>query len=119
MNKFNWVMFCLVTIFLVFGVNSAFAADMTGTWKLEVTSAGGSGSPVFELKQTGNKLEGTYRGQWGEAPCTGEVKGKDFQINYNLGGTEVVYKGKVEGNKVKGTVDFGGQGSGDFTGAKQ
>ncbi|MFO7569602.1 MAG: hypothetical protein R6W75_07365 [Smithellaceae bacterium] len=119
MKKLHLFLLCVVAMTLAFGATFAFAADMTGTWNLEVKSAGGSGNPVFVLKQDKDTLTGTYKGRWGEAPCTGTVKGNDFQINYSLGGTEVVYKGKLNGNKVTGTVDFGGQGSGEFTGSKE
>ena len=94
------------------------AADMTGTWNLELVTAGGTGNPVFVLKQDGDKLSGTYKGRFGEAPCTGTVKGNDFVINYELGGGKVVYKGQVAGNKMSGEADLAGQASGKFTGVK-
>jgi len=119
MKKFNLVMVCLVVMSLVLCASLAFAAaDLSGTWNLEVKSPGGTGNPVFTMKQDGDKLSGTYQGRWGEAPCTGIVKGNNFEINYTLGGSNVVYKGKVDGNKMSGKVDFGGQGTGDFTGEK-
>ncbi len=119
MNQIKRVFISVMAMALVFGATFAFAADMTGTWTLDVTSAGGTGTPVFDLKQDGDKLSGTYKGRWGEAPATGSVKGDDFEINYSLGGVKVVYKGKLDGNKVSGKVDFGGQGEGTFTGVKK
>ena len=119
MKKVKLFFVSVMSLMMLFGATMAFAADMTGTWTLDVTSAGGTGSPVFELKQDGDKLSGTYKGRWGEAPATGTVKDDDFVINYSLGGVNVVYKGKVDGNKVSGKVDFGGQGEGTFTGVKK
>lgn len=119
MKKFKLVMACMVVLSLVVVASLAFAADLTGTWNLSVTSPGGTGNPIFVLKQTGNTLSGTYQGRFGEAPCTGTVKGNDVEIIYEMSGTKVVYKGKVDGNKISGTVDFGGQGTGDFTGQKK
>jgi hypothetical protein len=120
MKRFNFLLVCMVVLGLVLSASiMAMAADLTGTWNLSVTSAGGTGNPTFVLKQTGDTLSGTYTGRFGEAPCTGTVKGNDVEIVYEMSGTKVIYKGKVDGNKISGTVDFGGQGSGDFTGVKK
>jgi hypothetical protein len=119
MKRFKLLLSGMVVLGLVLGASMAVAADLTGTWNLSVTSAGGTGNPTFVLKQTGDTLSGTYTGRFGEAPCTGTVKGNDVEIIYEMSGTKVVYKGKVDGNKMSGTVDFGGQGSGDFTGEKK
>lgn len=118
MKRFNLMIGCLVVLSMLLVASLALAADLTGKWNLSVVSAGGTGNPVFTLKQDGEILSGTYKGKWGDAPCKGNVKGNDFEINYTLGGVTVVYKGKVDGNKMTGKVDFGGQGSGDFTGEK-
>lgn len=118
MKRFKIVIGCLALMSVLWVASLALAADLTGVWNLSVVSAGGTGNPVFTLKQDGDKLSGTYKGRWGDAPCTGSVKENDFEINYSLGGTNVVYKGKVDGNKMSGKVDFGGQGTGDFTGEK-
>jgi hypothetical protein len=40
-------------------------------------------------------------------------------MKYTMGGVTTVYKGKVDGNKMSGDVDFGGQVSGTFTGEKK
>lgn len=125
MKKIRFFVLCLAAIGLIAGASLATASggskvDMTGTWLLAVKTPDGSGTPSFTMKQEGDKLTGTYQGQFGTAPATGTVKGNDFQITYTLGGTTVVYKGKIEGpNKISGAVDFGGQGSGTFTGEKK
>lgn len=94
------------------------AVNMTGTWNLELVTSGGTGNPVFTLKQDGNKLSGTYKGRFGEAPCSGTVNGNDFVITYELSGSKVIYKGKVDGDKMSGEADLAGQASGKFTGMK-
>jgi hypothetical protein len=92
--------------------------DMTGIWNLSVITPRGPGHPVFTLKQEGNKLTGDYSGTFGEASVTGAVQGRNFEMKYTMGGVTTVYKGKVDGNKMSGDVDFGGQVSGTFTGEK-
>lgn len=97
-----------------------FAADVTGTWNVEVKTDAGSGNPTFVLKQDGENITGTYSGQLGEAKVTGTVKGEDISFHFEVGGT-VVYVGKVDaaGKKMSGEVDLAGQASGTFTGEKK
>src|SRR5215471_474698 len=101
---------------------SAFAIDLTGTWNAKVElSTGQSGSPTFVLKQDGEKLTGTYSGTLGNAPVTGTVKGDDVTLEFDVSGTKVTYKGKIDstGKKMEGTCDYGGQASGTFTATKK
>ena len=102
----------------------AFAADanVTGTWNVTVESSIGSGAPTFTLKQTGSDVTGTYKGQLGEAPVTGTVKGNDLQLKYSVSGQgqelTVTYTGTVDGDSIKGKVSYGEMGEGTFTGKK-
>jgi hypothetical protein len=93
--------------------------DMTGTWNLSVITPRGPGSPDFILKQEGNKLTGDYSGRFGQASVTGAVQGRNFEMKFTLGGMTTVYKGKVDGKKMSGDIDFAGQETGTFTGEKK
>ena len=93
--------------------------DMTGTWNLSVITPRGPGSPDFILKQEGNKLTGDYSGRFGQASVTGAVQGRNFEMKFTLGGMITVYKGKVDGKKMSGDIDFAGQETGTFTGEKK
>ena len=97
-------------------------ANVTGKWTMTVTTQAGTGSPTFDLKQEGANVTGTYKGQLGEAPVTGSVKGDDLTLNIKISaqGQElaVVYTGKVDGNSVSGKVSLGELGEGTFTGKK-
>jgi polyisoprenoid-binding protein YceI len=102
----------------------AFAADVTGKWVFQVETDAGSGAPSFVFKQAGEKLTGTYTGTFGTAELNGTVKGDEiqFSIEVDVGGQKgtIVYKGKIESaDKMKGTVDLSGLGSGSWTGTKQ
>jgi len=105
-------------------VSSAWAADanVAGKWTMAVTTPAGTGSPVFELKQEGSNVSGTYKGQLGEAQVTGSVKGNDLTLSYKISaqGQElaITYTGKVEGDSVSGKVSLGELGEGTFTGKK-
>jgi hypothetical protein len=108
----------LVGLILAF---SLLGADVSGTWNAEVQSEMGSGTPVFVLKQTGEKLTGTYSGQLGEAKLVGVTKGDDVNLEIEIQGAKIVYSGKldVSGRSMKGKVDFAGMASGTFTATKK
>lgn len=119
MKKLRWVLVFLTVMGLVSSATlMAVAADMSGVWNVEVVISGTTGTPVFTLKQDGDKLSGKYKSQWGEFDCAGVVKNNDFEIIADVGGNKFVYKGKVEGDKISGSADLGGQASGPFTGVK-
>lgn len=107
---------------LVMGAGFAMAADasdMTGTWNLDVRTPSGNGNPVMVLKQEGGKLSGTYAGQLGETALTGSIKGKKWTVSFDSAGVEIIYKGTVDGDSCKGSVDLGAYGMGTFTGKKE
>src|SRR5436305_1162617 len=106
---------------VMFMAASLFAADLTGTWNATVKLGDQGGSPTFVLKQDGNKLTGTYSGALGEAPIKGTVKGDEVTIDFDASGAADHDAGKVDkrGNKIEGTVDYGGQASGTFTATRK
>ena len=104
------------------GAALAADANVTGEWDFTVETQAGTGSPHFSLKQDGTALSGTYKGQLGEAPVSGTVKGNDVTISFkvNAQGTDlaITYSGTVEGDTIKGKVTLGELGEGTFTGKK-
>ena len=98
-------------------------ANITGVWDFAVETSQGSGSPTFTFKQQGETLTGTYKGQFGEAPLTGTVKGADvkFTVKVNAQGQDlsITYTGKIDGNSMKGTASFGELGEGTWTGKRK
>jgi len=101
----------------------ALAADVTGTWLMTVETQAGTGTPTFTLKQEGEKVTGNYKGQLGEAPVTGTIKGNELALNYKISaqGTDLVvtYTGTVDGKNISGKVSLGELGEGTFKGIKQ
>ena len=100
---------------------SLLGADVSGTWNANVETDAGSGTPVFVLKQSGEKLSGAYAGTLGEAKVSGSVKGEDVVIEFEVQGMKVLYTGKLDGagQTMKGKVDLGGMASGTFTAARK
>jgi hypothetical protein len=105
------------------------AADFSGNWQLEVTlDSGGQGTPAFALKQTANKLAGTYKGPMGEQKVSGTVSGNKaefwFEVDRDGGKMKATYTATVDSaNKLTGTVKFtqdgADAGGGKFTGVKK
>ena len=102
--------------------NPAMAADLTGTWAVNVTTAAGPGELTIELKQEGNALTGSYSGVLGSAPLTGSVDGDNFTWTYSIDALgEVTYSGSVqEDGTIKGEADYGQMlGKGPFSGKRK
>jgi len=98
---------------------AALAADISGTWHVNVETDAGSGTPTFVLKQTGDQLSGTYSGALGEAKVTGSIKGDKVEFGFAVDAGKVTYSGTLESDsKMKGTVKLGDLGSGTFTATK-
>ena len=98
--------------------------DVTGDWAFTVETGMGSGTPAVTFKQDGEKLTGTYNGQLGNTTFTGSIKGNAFEFSFTTDAqgqtVDVVYRGTVEKDEVKGSVAIaGGQVSGSFTGARK
>ena len=129
MNKtvLSFVVLGVMVIGLVFNQASLTAQakfDLTGEWVFDVQTDQGGGSPSFVFKQTGEKLAGKYKGQFGEADLTGTVTGKTFKFAFSAdaGGqaVNITYEGEIESNtSVKGKLDIAGAATGTFTGKKK
>jgi hypothetical protein len=108
-----------VFVGLLLATASLSAADVTGTWKLNVVLDAGSGTATFVFKQDGEKLTGTYQGALGEAEVTGTVKGDAIEFSFSGQGVDAHYEGKVADDMMEGTCEYGQVGSGTFKGRRQ
>ena len=102
---------------------SAFAADVAGDWNITVDTPNGPLDVTLTLAQDGDKLTGKVSSQMGDAPVTGTVKDNDltFTMNMDANGANmtIVYKAKVDADKMTGSLDFAGQGEIKFSGTKK
>ena len=102
---------------------AAQATNVTGEWAFNVTTDQGGGTPTITFKQDGEKLTGKYVGQLGSSDLTGSVKGNDITFNFTVDvqgqQAPVTYKGTVEKNTMKGTLDIAGMVNGTFTATKK
>lgn len=124
--------FAIVTVAVLALAGSAFAQekpketpkiDVSGTWDLSVESPQGTMTLTSTFKQDGEKLTGIQSSQMGEMPLEGTIKGADiaFAIVIDMQGQQITiaYAGKVDGETMSGTIEFGGMGSSTWTAKKQ
>lgn len=120
-------LFTTAIVVVALGLSSATllaqGTNVTGEWAFTVTTDQGSGNPTFTFKQEGEKLTGQYNGTFGTADLTGTVKGNAIQFSFtaDVQGQQapITYKGTVEKNTMKGTLDIAGMVSGTFSGTKK
>jgi hypothetical protein len=97
--------------------------NVTGTWDMSVETSQGTMALTSTFKQEGEKVTGTQSSQMGEMPLEGTVKGADiaFAIVIDMQGQQVTitYVGKIEGDTMSGTIEFGGMGSAAWTATKK
>lgn len=100
---------------------TALAADIAGTWTWTVKSKKGKETEnTLTLKADGEKLTGELsRGKKAREITGGTIKGDQisFEVKSDRNGQEVVtkFEGKVEGDKITGTVSGGRPGGGGKT----
>jgi len=98
-------------------------AKVEGAWTLTLETPNGTLNPTLTLKQAEEKLTGTYAGRMGEIPIEGTIKGSAiaFSAKINAQGQEIVltFTGTVDQDSMKGSVDFGGMGSANWTGVRK
>ncbi|WP_129648151.1 hypothetical protein [Peristeroidobacter agariperforans] len=122
MNFLRRSFIALLAVACLPGAASAADVNVAGRWEITVDTQMGSGTPHFDLKQNGAAITGTYQGQFGEAPVSGVLKGKELRLSFKVSGQgmdyEIVYTGTVEGNSIQGKVSMGDALQGTFTGKK-
>jgi hypothetical protein len=110
--------------FLLTLASSSFAQNgVAGNWILTFQTPNGAREANAVLTVDGNKLTGTITSDaGGEAKFEGTVKGNTFKIALDVqtpnGNLTIGINGEVEGDSMKGTMDFG-QGTGEFTGTRK
>ena len=105
------VLCAMALVFSMASFGAPQAAKVAGKW--EMTSEGRQG-PVtrnMTIEQDGEKIKGTLSGPRGDQEFTGTIKGKDisFIVKFQTpnGERTVEYKGTVDGDSMKGTVEMG------------
>lgn len=101
----------------------AAAADVAGKWKLTTKSERGERVSEVMLALDGEKLTVTGKDREGnEYKSEGSVKGADVSWTSKRqspqGEFVIVYKGKLDGKVMTGSVEFGQMGNGEWKAEK-
>src|SRR5262245_8907665 len=96
------------------------AADIAGEWDVTVNSPQGTNQGLLTLKREGDAWAGTWKSPRGERALQNiTLKGTDvrFEMKVSLQGNDAVfvYSGALDKGAMKGTADFGGFATGDWS----
>jgi hypothetical protein len=98
---------------------SAQSKSVAGEWDGAFETPGGDRPFKVVLKVDGEKVSGTARRPSGDVPLQGTLKGKDitfsYTISYNGNDLTMSFAGKVDGDKMTGSVSFGGNADAPWT----
>lgn len=95
---------------VVLSAVAMFAADVTGKWTATMQTPNGSREVTYNLKADGSKLTGTYAGRQGDREIeNGKVDGENVSWEQSMGERKLVYKGKIAGDEIKVSTQFGDQ----------
>jgi len=91
---------------------AAAAADLSGQWDVKVEYAAATSNHGLNLRQRGNDIDGSHRGDFLSRDLTGTIDGDSVRIRSFLGeqsGDSIAYTftGKVAGDEMGGTLDMG------------
>lgn len=115
----------LAVVTLAAAASAAVLHDLTGRWMLAVVTENGTGYPVLDIRQEGDRISGSYSSNaMGTRSIQGTVRGDtvSFALSASGMGEGVVltYTAHiVTPDSLNGYVDFAGQGGAPFTGTRQ
>jgi hypothetical protein len=117
MRKMMVLAAIVLTVSFVFAVAEV---DVTGKWEITTVTPRGDRTNTVEFKQSGEDLVVTMQGrQGGTMTAKGTVRGDriDWSITRETprGEFKMDYSGTVSGDQMKGKVQFGQMGSGEWT----
>jgi hypothetical protein len=103
---------------------SAQDADILGSWDVSVSTGQGQGtSAPLVLKKEGDKIVGTFSSPQGDQAVEASVKERAvtiwFSVRTQNGPISITMSGTAEGDGMKGTMDFGGRGQGQWLATRQ
>ncbi len=98
----------VLSLGMVNAVAATKAANVAGTWELSMQGRRGTMTQTLTIEQDGDKIKGTLDGPRGSSNFDGSVKGNDVQFTVKRetprGEFEMNYRGKVDGDTIKGSA---------------
>ncbi len=100
-------------------VRQSDSISISGNWNLTIETAQGKATPAVVFAQEGEKLTGSYIGRMGKTKLEGSIKGGEIKftvtLKFEAQSITATYSGTVNGDAMKGTVQFSNGGSGSWT----
>lgn len=88
------------------------SSPAAGEWDIAMNTPQGVRNFKAVIKIDGEKLTGELKRTSGDLPIEGTAKGKDVRFSYTLkfndNDMNITMSGRVDGDAIKGVVDFGG-----------
>ena len=93
-------------------------SHVLGSWEVTIMSPQGPTSSPLVLKQEGDKIVGTFGSPQGDQRVEASVKEKAvtiwFSVRTQNGPIGMTMNGTVDGDTMKGSMDFGGRGQSEW-----
>jgi hypothetical protein len=99
--------------------------SVAGKWNMTLEMSTGTGTPILQLKQDGDKITGSYSGRYGTFPLEGSLKERAivFSVAMTVEGTSVTisFVGEVaaDGQTMKGSASLAEMGDLTWTAKKE
>lgn len=95
------------------------AQSLAGEWDAAMNTPGGVRTFKIVFVVSGDTLSGTVKRAAGDVPLAGTIKGNvvtfSYTVNYNGNDLVLTMTAQVDGDTMKGTVDFGGAAEDEFS----
>ena len=95
------------------------APSIAGEWDATMNTPGGARTFKIVFQVSGEVVTGTVKRTAGDVALTGTIKGNELKFSYTIdyNGTPLIISmtALVDGDTMKGTVDFGGAAQDDFS----
>jgi hypothetical protein len=97
-------------------------SNIGGSWELTINGPEGAITATAALKQDGDNVSGTITSPQGTVDLKGTYKAKKVELAFTIAGPQgdlpIKVNGDVDGDDMKGIIDFG-MGMADFTAKKK
>jgi len=94
------------------------ALDVSGQWDVRIDYPAGSSTHTLNLRQQGNRIEGSHQGDFVSRDLAGTISGDEIRVSSaytERHGDALIFTftGKVAGDEISGSLDMG-----EYLGAK-
>lgn len=111
MKRLFCLQFAIIALALA-TISVSAQSSIAGEWDGQFETPGGARPFKLVLAVDGEKITGTAKRASGDVPVEGTIKGNDvtfaYTINYGGNMLTMTFTGKLNGDKMSGTVSFGG-----------